>query len=214
VNHQSKTVAVLLLLLTVALSVFATTTSWLLAANFGLTSVISLVCLSIVITACASIMWPQLKGAPWVPTSGKLVRAALSMAELKENEVLYDLGSGDGRVVIAAARDFGARAVGVELDPFRILYSRFRISFLGLGGKARIIREDFFKIDLSNADVVVVYLLQKTNNKLQPKLERELVKPSCRVVSIVWKFDGWELIRADEKEMIYVYIPRSKLVTH
>jgi SAM-dependent methyltransferase len=190
----------------------ATTILTLSLSTQGLTAplIVSGAALLVAVVAYASILVPEVKGAPWVPTSRKLVGKILAMAELKPGELLYDLGSGDGRIVITAARDFGARAAGIEIDPFRILYSRLRISQLRLKDKARIVRGNFFNIDLRDADVVVLYLEQETNNKLQRKLERELTKPNCRVVSFVWKFEGWEVIKADEEEMIYVYRPRSE----
>src|SRR5271169_3728376 len=86
--------------------------------------IISGVALLSVLVAISSIMLPEFTGAPWVPISRKLVGKILAMSELKPTESLYDLGSGDGRLVIAAARDFGALAVGIEIDPFRVLYSR------------------------------------------------------------------------------------------
>ncbi len=164
--------------------------------------------LLVVTVTISSIMLPQFLGAPWVPTSKELVNKILSISELKPAETLYDLGSGDGRLVIAAARDFGARAVGIEIDPFRVLYSRLRISQLRLSGKAKIIRSNFFNIDLRDADVVIVYLLQETLDKLQYKLEMELTKPNCRVVSVVFRFKGWEVIKSDQEARIYVYRTR------
>jgi SAM-dependent methyltransferase len=159
----------------------------------------------------SSIMLPQFTGAPWVPMSRGLMREILQMAELKPGELLYDLGSGDGRLVIAAARDLGARAIGIEIDPFRVLYSRLKIRQYHLQGRARIIERNFFNVDLKDADVVVTFLLQKTNDKLQQKLESEMTKPSCRVVSLVFQFKGWEELRVDKEQMIYVYRPRPFL---
>lgn len=207
-NRQTKTVALTLFLILAALSAASILTSLVPAKGASVPLILSWVLLLLAVFVTASIMWPEVKGAPWVPTSGRLVSRVLEMANLKQGEVLYDLGSGDGRIIIAAARDFGATAVGVEIEPFRAFWSRFKISQLHLSGKAKIVRRNFFDVDLKDADVVVLYLLQATNNKLQLKLEREL-KPSSRVVSVVWQFAGWELIRRDEKEMIFVYKPRT-----
>jgi len=169
------------------------------------------VTLLVAVVATSSIMLPEFTGAPWVPTSRELVSKILSMSELKPTELLYDLGSGDGRIVVAAAKDFGARSVGIEIDPFRVLYSRLKIFQLRLKN-AKIVRSNFFDVDLRDADVVVLFLLQDTNDKLQRKLERELSKPNCRVVSLVFHFKGWEVIRADEEEMIYIYKPHPAKV--
>lgn len=179
--------------------------------SLGLPLVISSVGLVVVTVAISSIMLPEFTGAPWVPMSSEKVGKILAMCQLKESEVLYDLGSGDGRIVIAAAKDFGARAVGIEIDPFRVFYSRLKIFQLRLRGRAKILRGNFFNFDLGQADVLVLFLLQKTNDKLRGKLERELTKPDCRVISVVFRFEGWELVREDSEEMIYVYRPHPAL---
>ena len=158
-----------------------------------------------------SFIIPTLSGAPWVPSPGETIRKMLLLAQVKPGEELYDLGSGDGRIVIMSAREFGARSTGVEIDPFRAYYSRLLIAILGLRGKARVIRSSFYNVNLSDADVVTLYLLQPTNDRLKPKLEEEL-KPTCRVVSHVFKFD-WELLHADEGAKIYVYSPKRSLAT-
>jgi hypothetical protein len=164
---------------------------------------------ALLIVALLVVVWvflPGAVGAPWIPTSRGVVRRMLVMADIKADEVLYDLGSGDGRIVIAAAREFGATSVGVEIDPIRCLFSSIRIRILGLGGRAKIEWKSFYNVDLGKADVVTLYLVQGTNDKLRPKLEREL-RPTCRVVSHVFKFSGWKLLRADEKAAVYVYSP-------
>jgi len=162
--------------------------------------------LIVALVVALSIFLPGAVGAPWVPTSTGVVRRMLVMADIRPDEVLYDLGSGDGRIVVAAAKEFGATSVGVEIDPFRYLFSSIRIRLLGLGSRARIEWKSFYNVDLAKADVVTLYLVQGTNDKLKPKLEREL-RPTCRVVSHVFKFSGWKLLKADEKAAVYVYSP-------
>jgi len=181
--------------------------------GFSLLLIVLTLTLIFAILAVSSIMLPQLTGAPWVPTSRELVHEILAIADLKPGELLYDLGSGDGRLVIAAAMDFGARSAGIEIDPFRVLYSRIKAVQLGLKGKVKIIRGNFFNVDLREADVVVTFLLQETNDRLQEKLERELTKSNCRVVSLVFQFKGWEEIKTDKEKMIRVYRPRPFLHT-
>ncbi len=155
---------------------------------------------------CLSFVFPFLTGAPWVPSPNETIRKMLLLAKVKPGEEVYDLGSGDGRIVIISAKEFGARSTGIEIDVFRAFYSKLIIRLLGLRGKARIIWSSFYRVDLSRADVVTVYLLPQTNDKLLPKLEREL-KPTCRVVSHAFKFD-WRLLHSDEVARIYVYNPR------
>jgi tRNA A58 N-methylase Trm61 len=151
-----------------------------------------------------SVVWPGLVGAPWVPTPMNVVHLMLAMAEVGPGDVVYDLGCGDGRMVVAAARHYGARAVGVEIDPLRYLWCQMRITALGLRDRVRIVYGDFFAQDLSEADVVTCYLLQDTNNKLEGKLKREL-NPGTRVVSNTFTFRRLRLVRQNAKASLYMY---------
>jgi precorrin-6B methylase 2 len=147
---------------------------------------------------------PTLIGAPWVPTRMDNVRMMLSMAEVKNGDIVYDLGSGDGRIIITAAKEFHARSVGVEANPLWIIWTRWRTRILKLRGHVEVVWGNFFRKDLSEADVVTLYLLQGTNNKLKQKLEKEL-KPGARVVSHYFTFQGWRPLNADFKAQIYLY---------
>ena len=129
-------------------------------------------------------------GSPYLPLKVDVVERIMKMAEIKEGDIFYDLGSGDGRLVIAAAKR-GAKAYGVEINFFRVLLSRWNIFKKGLGGKAKIIRGNVFDIDLSQATIVNVYLSQKTNNLLLPKLEKEL-KNGTKVFGVAFKFLEWK----------------------
>jgi SAM-dependent methyltransferase len=151
-----------------------------------------------------STIWTNSRGAPWVPTARETIRRMLSMAEVRPEEVVYDLGCGDGRVLVAAARGFGARAVGIELDISRFLWSLAVIAALGLWHRVRVVRGDLFRQDLREADVVVTYLLQATNDRLQAKLLREL-RPGARVISNTFTFSGMPLVRCDEEYRLYLY---------
>lgn len=178
-------------------------------------SVILLVLLAFlvaVVFVCISFVIPSLTGAPWVPTSNETVRKMLLLSKVKAGEEVYDLGSGDGRIVIISAKEFGAQSTGVEIDVFRAFYSKLLIRLLGLGGKARVIWSSFYRVDLSRADVVTVYLVPETHDKLKPKLEREL-RPTSRVVSHVYRFD-WQLLDSDEDAGVYVYNPRPSASLH
>ncbi|MCD6431125.1 class I SAM-dependent methyltransferase [Candidatus Bathyarchaeota archaeon] len=115
----------------------------------------------------------------------------LVLAELKPGEVLYDLGSGDGRAVIMAAKDFGARAVGVELREDLAKRALSSIHELGLQDRVTIVNGDMFNVNLSAADVVFLYLTTSANEKIKPKLEAEL-KPGVRVVSHDYEIVGWK----------------------
>jgi len=134
--------------------------------------------------------------APFVATPTPVVRQMLLLAELKPGEKLYDLGSGDGRTVIMAAKDFGAKSVGVELREDLVKRALSNIQELGLEKKAQIFQNDIFKVDLSQADVVFLYLTTSANEKVKPKLETEL-KPGARIVSHDYEILGWKPSKVD-----------------
>lgn len=145
---------------------------------------------------------------PFVPTPRPIVRRMLSLADTKPGERLIDLGAGDGRIVITAASEFGARALGVELHPER--YAIIRNSAAALKPNLHAIRQNLFDTDLSNADVVTMYLLPSVNVALRKKLEREL-HSGARVVSHDFSIPDWTPTRAEILQgpmglhTIYVY---------
>ncbi len=130
------------------------------------------------------------KLAPYYPTPKLVVERMLKLGELKPGETMFDLGSGDGRVVIMAAKKFGAHAVGVEIDKDLVEASRRRVKKLGLEDKVKIIHGDILKQDYSSADLVTVYLLPTSNDKVRPLLEKQL-KKGARVVCHDFDITGW-----------------------
>jgi len=162
--------------------------------------------LSLAMLILLSISWTQARGAPWVPTSMREVHKMLAMAEVGPNDVVYDLGCGDGRIIVAAAQRYGARAVGIEIDPLRYLWCQLLITVLGLRGRVHVILGDFFAQDLRDADVVTCYLLQSTNKKLEEKFATEL-KPIARVVSHDFTFPRLKKVRWDSEDSLYLYHP-------
>lgn len=153
-----------------------------------------------------SIMWTDKLGAPWVPTPMKKVHAMLDLAEVGPEDVVYDLGCGDGRLVITAARRYGAKAVGVEIDPLRVAWCRLMVGLWGVRDRVTILRGDFFDLDLSAATVVACFLRQRTNNKLEEKLLREL-RPGTRVVSHIFIFPTIPAVGGDENVRLYLFYP-------
>jgi len=144
----------------------------------------------------------------YIPTPKNLVHQMLHMAELRRGETLYDLGAGDGRILIEAARRFGAKPVGIEIDPVRV--SRIRERLKTTDVVAEVIEGDFMEADLSKADVVTIYLSESVNTRLAPKLRDEL-KNGARVVSLDYTLPGWLLERqidvksAGVARKIYLY---------
>ena len=121
----------------------------------------------------------------YIPTPQPVVDAMLELAQVKADDVVYDLGSGDGRIVISAAKKYGATGVGIEIDPALVLRARRNADEAGVADRVRFVSEDLFTADLSGASVVTLYLLQSLNERLRPKLVREL-KPGARIVSHVF----------------------------
>ena len=154
--------------------------------------------------ALVSILWTNRTGAPWVPTPMKKVHKMLQMAEVGPGDLVYDLGCGDGRTIVTAARRYGAQAVGIEIDPLRFVWCQILITVLGLRAQVRVVYGSFYRQDLSDASVVTCYLLQSTNEKLEGKLKQEL-RPSTRVVSNSFTFPGLRLLRQDSDAEIYLY---------
>jgi cyclopropane fatty-acyl-phospholipid synthase-like methyltransferase len=131
--------------------------------------------------------------APFVQTPLEVARKMLDLAQIKAGEVLYDMGCGDGRLIILAAKDVGAKATGIELREDLIERAKTEVKRLNLEDKVRIIRGNFFDVNISDADVVTLYLTSSANERLRPKLEAEL-KPGSRVVSHDFKVPGWKPI--------------------
>jgi len=144
---------------------------------------------------------------PFLETPESVVEAMLELAEVSEDDVVYDLGSGDGRIVIAAAAKYGASGVGIESDSELILLSNKKAAEAGVEGRVRFVLRDFFKADFSRATVVVMYLSPKVNRKLQPLLAEQLAS-GTRVVSHKYEIAGWEPVERIKAEgrAIYLYV--------
>ena len=142
--------------------------------------------------ALAGCSTPGIKlDAPYVSTPQPAVDAMLRMAAVRPDDVLYDLGCGDGRIVISAARDYGARGVGIDLDPRRIEDANAAARRAGVSGRVRFLVQDLFRTDFSEATVLALYLFPELNAKLLPKIRAEL-RPGARVVSHQFLIGDWK----------------------
>jgi precorrin-6B methylase 2 len=150
------------------------------------------------------ILVPALYGLPPVPTNQERIRHALQLANLQPDEVLYDLGAGDGRVLLIAARDFKARAVGIEIGPIQCSLIWLRILAGGLGNRVSIRWGNFYQVNLGEADVVFVYATSREVRKLAPHLTARM-KPGSRLVSISADFSDWEPALVNEHDLIFIY---------
>lgn len=130
------------------------------------------------------------KEAPYVPTPQHVVMRTLELADVTEDDIVYDLGSGDGRFVITAAKEYGARGVGIEIDPELVELARNKAKMAGVEDRVEFRQMDLFDADISEATVVTMYLWPTMNERLQPKLKNEL-RPGTRVLSHDFNIEGW-----------------------
>jgi len=128
---------------------------------------------------------------PYVPTTEEAVKAMLKLAGVKKTDVVYDLGCGDGRIVIAAAKEYGARGVGIDINPERIQEAEENAKKAGVEKLVRFEENDLFDADIHEASVVTLFLLNSVNLKLRPRLLREL-KPGTRIVSNTFDMGDWK----------------------
>ncbi|MCC7569779.1 SAM-dependent methyltransferase [Candidatus Micrarchaeota archaeon] len=157
--------------------------------------------------------WTHFVGAIWAQAPLKIIKQMLDVAKVNEKDVVYDLGCGEGRIIIMAGKR-GAKGIGYEIDPIRVLIAK---SFAFASniffwvtknpGRTEIKWKNIFdkKIDFKKATVVTVFLMQKTNNMLEERLRKELPE-GARVVSYVWKFNNWKPSFEDKKNQVYMYV--------
>ncbi|MGH9817070.1 MAG: SAM-dependent methyltransferase [Candidatus Acidiferrales bacterium] len=141
----------------------------------------------------------------YVPTPPEVVEEMLKMANVHKGDVLYDLGSGDGRIVIAAAKKFGVRGVGIDIDSERIREAEANAKAAGVTKLVKFRQEDLFEADIHEATVVTLYLLERLNEQLRPKLLRDL-KPGTRIVSHAFRMGDWEPEKSAEVNGRRIYM--------
>jgi len=149
----------------------------------------------------AALLWTELKGAGWQPAPKRSIESALALAQVGPKDVFYDLGAGDGRVLLAAAKT-GARAIGVEIDPLRYLICRLNI-IIASRRNASVILADLFNVPLDDATVVFAYLRGWSNDRLKQKLLA--LKKGTRIITYHWPIKGWTSVKKDTERDIYLY---------
>ena len=155
----------------------------------------------ILLAVCLTLLSSIVRGAPYVPTDSKKVKLMVALAEVRPGEKALDLGSGDGRIVIAMAQA-GAEAHGCEINPFLVLWSRRKVRRAGLTGRAFIHWTSFWRKDLSSFKVITVFGIPYIMTGLEEKLRQEL-KADARVISFVFQFPTWPLTRGEDKVYLY-----------
>lgn len=152
-----------------------------------------------------SMVWPpDSPWAPWWRTNKKTARAICKLAKISKKDIVYDLGCGDGEVLIQSAL-LGARGVGIEIDPIRAFLAKFNIIKNRLEKRIIIKRKNFFQEDISEASIVVVYLVPKALEKLLPKFKKEL-KKGTKIISFVYEIKYIKPNKIDAKNRLYLYI--------
>jgi ribosomal protein L11 methylase PrmA len=164
--------------------------------SFALVATIIVASLPGAAVAVAQDAPPRRPDVIYVPTPEAVVEAMLQVANVGKNDIVYDLGCGDGRIPVTAARKYGARGVGIDIDPQRIREANENVAKNKVGDLVKIVQGDLFEQDLSQATVVTLYLLPSLNVKLMPKLMKEL-KPGTRIVSHAFDMGDWK----PEKEL-------------
>ncbi len=166
---------------------------------------------AVVLVILGTMAWGGLSAAPWVPLWRKDTMRMLAVAAVKPGETVVDLGAGDGRIIIAAARHYQAKGLGYEVAvlPYSIGFVKIRV--LGLTRSVQLKYANFFKADLSQADVVCAFLTPAAMAKLKPKFERE-IKPGARIVSYAFKIPDWQPIKIDKpnKNLANIYLYQKK----
>jgi SAM-dependent methyltransferase len=162
---------------------------------------------------CASVVLAQNRtpDVPYVPSPNNVVDAMLKLAEVKKTDKVYDLGCGDGRIVITAAKQFGSQGVGVDINPERVQEARANAKSAGVDKLVTFREGDLFEADIKDATVVTLYLLPDVNVKLRPKLFRDL-KPGTRVVSHSFDMGDWKAdkqINVDGRTLYLWTVPKA-----
>ncbi len=160
--------------------------------------------LSITLLFCGTTLYAQPKlDVPYVPTNYKVVDAMLKLANVKSGDVVYDLGCGDGRIVVTAAKKYGATGKGFDIDPKRIAEANENAKNANVSSKVKFVNANLFDTDLSGASVVTMYLLPTVNMKLRPKILA--LKPGTRIVSHAFTMGDWKPEKVEQVDGATIY---------
>lgn len=162
--------------------------------------------LSLALLICTTTLYAQQQpklDVPYVPTSYKVVDAMLKLADVKPGDVVYDLGCGDGRIVVTAAKKYGATGKGYDIDPKRIAEANDNARNAGVTDKVKFVNANLFETDLSGASVITMYLLPTVNMKLRPKIMA--LKPGTRIVSHAFNMGDWKPEKVEQVDGATIY---------
>jgi len=167
-------------------------------------SIISILLISAALLLAAMVIVPVFFGSPWHPTSKKMVRRILEFCEPEAGQVLIDPGSGDGRVLVIGAKEFGLRGIGLEIDPLKVFWSRWNVRRAGLTDRVSILHHNLFDFDYREADILFLYLTHQALDKLIPKI-REQLKPTVKIVSYRFCIQGMTPDKVNTDRTLFLY---------
>lgn len=167
-------------------------------------TLVSIIAVFIIVAALLWVLVPAFYGLPPVSSRKERIRRAIEMTNPQPGETLYDLGSGHGRVLVIAAKEFGLNAVGIEAGPVQCVISKMNALRNRVSSKVRVEAGNFYKSNLENADIVFAYLTSGYGYRLQEKLKKEL-KPGARVVTVSFNLPDWGAEIFDREQLLYVY---------
>lgn len=169
-----------------------------------ISTIFSILIIGFVTLLAGMVIAPIFFGAPWHPLPASAIKRILAFAELRPGEKFYDLGSGDGRVLIAAAKDYGTEGVGVEIDPLKIGLSRWLVRRRGLADHIRIFRGNVYAFDYREADILYIYMTHQALDRLFPDLLNNL-KPSARIICYRFCIRGIAPAKVNADKTLFMY---------
>jgi len=167
-------------------------------------TLISILAIGAALLLAMVVIGPALFGSPWHPISRKDLKRALDFCEAQAGERLVDLGSGDGRVLIAAAKQYGLLATGIEIDPLKVWLSSFRVRRAGVQDRVNIVQADLFDTDYGEADILFVYLTHQAIDKLFPKILEQL-KPTAKILCYRFCIRGMTPDKVNADKTLFLY---------
>ncbi len=166
--------------------------------------VISILVLGAVLLLAVMVIGPALFGSPWHPISRRDLRRALDFCKAQPGEHIFDLGSGDGRVLITAAKEYGLRGTGIEIDPLKAAWSRWRVRRAGVQDKVTLVRASIFKQEYREADILFIYLTHQAIDKLFPAILEQL-KPNVKILCYRFCIQGMTPDKVDSGKTLFLY---------
>jgi cyclopropane fatty-acyl-phospholipid synthase-like methyltransferase len=168
------------------------------------TTLISILAIGAALLLAMVVIGPALFGSPWYPISRKSLRRALDFCEARAGERIVDLGSGDGRVLIAAAKEYGLLATGIEIDPIKVWLSNLKVRRAGVQDRVNIVRADLFDYNYREADILFVYLTHQAMDKLFPDILEQL-KPTVKILSHKFCIRGMMPDKVNADKTLFLY---------